>query len=426
MKPDVTRLDNGLTIVTQTMPHLESAALGVWVGAGSRKETAGQNGIAHFLEHMAFKGTRTRSAQAIVEEIEAVGGDLNAATDLEATAYHARVLKDDVPLALDILADILQNSVYDAEEIAREQHVVLQEIGAANDAPDDIVFDLLGEAAFSGQPLGRPILGTADTVKSFDATALRGFLADHYRGPRVVVSAAGAVAHDRFVAMVEDRFAGFAAAEPAAAEPGRYGGGDRREARDLMETQIVLGFPGRAYHSDDFYATQVLAAVLGGGMSSRLFQEIRERRGLCYSIYSHHSSYADAGLFFVHAATENEAVPVLMTAMVDEIAQIADTVTEAEVARAKAQMRAGLLMGLESPVACAGRAARQMLYFGRPVPVEETLARIEAITAERIAAVARAIFRDTQPTLAAVGGIDRLPALDEIAGRLAAGVAVYG
>ncbi|HOV04002.1 MAG TPA: pitrilysin family protein [Hyphomicrobiales bacterium] len=420
MTIEVTRLDNGLTVVSQTMPHLESAALGVWVGAGSRKERIEENGIAHFLEHMAFKGTKTRSAQRIVEEIEQVGGDLNAATDVETTAYHARVLKDDVPLALDILADILRNSVFDREEIARERHVVLQEIGAASDTPDDIVFDLLSEAAFADQPLGRPILGTEATVSSFDEAAIRGFLDAHYRAPRMVVSAAGAVSHDALLEQARGLFGDLPGAAATQPVPAAYRGGERREERDLMEAQIVLGFPGRSYHAADFYVVQVLSSVLGGGMSSRLFQEIREKRGLCYSIYSHHSSYSDAGLFMVHTATAGEDVPEMIEALVAELARAGADIGDAEVARAKAQMRAGLMMGLESPVACAGRNARQQLVFGRAIPVAETVARIDAVTAADLRAMAAELFGAKAPTLAAVGPLGDLAPLSGIADMLAA------
>ncbi|MEZ5841757.1 MAG: pitrilysin family protein [Hyphomicrobiales bacterium] len=420
MTIEVTRLANGLTVVSQEMPHLESAALGVWVGAGSRKERPEENGVAHFLEHMAFKGTTSRSAKRIVEEIEQVGGDLNAATDVEATAYHARVLKADVPLALDILADILLNSVFDAEEMGRERHVVLQEIGAANDTPDDIVFDLLSEAAFTDQPLGRPILGTEATVSSFDETALRGFLGAHYRAPRMVVSAAGAVSHDALVRQAESLFGDLPGEGAEIAPPASYRGGERREIRDLMEAQIVLGFPGLSYHAGDFYVTQVLSSVLGGGMSSRLFQEIREKRGLCYSIYSHHSSYSDAGLFMVHTATAGEDVPEMVDALIAELARAADDIADAEIVRAKAQMRAGLMMGLESSVACAGRNARQQLIFGRSIPIAETVERIQAVTAAEVRAMAARIFGADSPTLAAVGPLASLEPLAEIAAKLSA------
>ena len=282
---EVTKLSNGLTVVTDRMKHLESAALGVWVKAGSRDEQESEHGIAHLLEHMAFKGTKARTARDIAEQIENVGGDVNAATSAETTSFYARVLKDDVPLAVDILADILTNSLFEEDELRREQHVILQEIGAAQDSPEDIVFDNFQSTAFAGQALGRPIMGTPQTVSSFGAGDLRTYLADHYHGPNMVLAASGKVDHESIVKLAESRFSSFGetpAREPVACS---YTGGESRSDKDLQEAQIVIGFEGRAYHERDFYASQVLATLLGGGMSSRLFQEVREKRGLCYSIY---------------------------------------------------------------------------------------------------------------------------------------------
>ncbi|HEU02908.1 MAG TPA: insulinase family protein, partial [Aurantimonas coralicida] len=290
MSVDITKLSNGLIIATETMPHLESACLGIWVKAGARDEAPEEHGIAHLLEHMAFKGTNRRNARQIAEEIEDVGGEINAATSVETTSYYARVLKNDVPLALDILTDILIDSRFDEQELEREQQVILQEIGAAEDTPDDIVFDHFQEAAYRGQIVGRPILGTRQTVKSFNPGNLRTYLARHYSPDRMIVSAAGAVSHQAIVDQVQAAFGSSAApplplhSEPRT--PAAYTGGEFRQERDLMDAQMVLGFEGRPYYARDFYASQVLSLILGGGMSSRLFQEVRERRGLCYAIYA--------------------------------------------------------------------------------------------------------------------------------------------
>ena len=237
MKVNTSRLANGMTVVTESMPHLESAVLGVWVRAGSRDETSDQHGIAHLLEHMAFKGTKKRTARQIAEEIENVGGNLNAATSTETTSFYARVLKDDVPLAVDILADILTNSQFDEAELEREKHVILQEIGAANDTPDDVVYDRFAEASFSKQAIGRPILGTPETVMSFTADQIRDYLTSHYTGDRMVVIAAGAIDHEQFVKLVEDKF-GDRIAPTNKTLPivpdAIYTGGEFREKRDLM------------------------------------------------------------------------------------------------------------------------------------------------------------------------------------------------
>jgi predicted Zn-dependent peptidase len=423
MSVRVTTLPSGLRIVTQDMSHLESAAIGVWVGAGSRSERDEEHGLSHLLEHMAFKGTKTRSAADIAEEIEAVGGEVNAATSVETTSYYARVLKADVPLALDILSDILRNSVFDPEELEREQHVILQEIGAALDAPEDRVYDIFAESAFPGQPIGRNILGTADTVKAAASPMLGSYLDRHYRGPAMVISAAGAVDHDRLVDLASDALADLAGEAGPAPVGATYHGGEVREDRDLMETQIMLGFQGIPYGGDDFYTAQVLSSIIGGGMSSRLFQEVREKRGLCYSIYAFHWSFADTGVFGVHAATGPEDVNELMPVIVDELDRATDSISDKEVKRARAQLRAGLLMTLESPAARAGQLARQLLLFGRIIPPDELVARIEAIEASHVRELAGRIFSGA-PTLASVGPVNGMMDRDRIAARF--GVKING
>ncbi len=420
MSVEVTRLGFGPTVVTHRMDHLQSVALGIWVGAGSRSESLEEHGIAHLLEHMAFKGTSRRSAIAIAEEIEAVGGELNAATSVEMTSYYARILKPDLPLAMDILSDILVDSAFDEEELARERHVVVQEIGAALDTPEDLVYDFFSEAAFPGQPIGRPILGTVESVRAMSRTALTGYLARHYRGPSVVIAAAGAVDHAALVKMAEAGLAKLGrgvAPKPALAI---YRGGDRRQVRDLMEAQILLGFGGRSFSSPDYFTAQVLATALGGGMSSRLFQEVREKRGLCYSIYAFHWSYSDGGVFGIHAATGEGDVATLMPVMLGEVERAAHDLGEAEIGRAKAQIRAGLLMALESPVARAGQLARQLLVFGRTIDVAEMAQRVDAVSVEGVRRLAGQIFTGTIPTLAAIGPVDRLIRHDDLAARLGA------
>lgn len=418
MSVDVTRLANGMTVVTEAMPHLESAALGVWIKAGSRNENRAQHGLAHLLEHMAFKGTERRSAARIAEEIENVGGDINAATSIETTAYYARVLRENVPLGIDILHDILANSVFDEEELRREQHVILQEIGAANDTPDDVVFDIFHDAAFAGQSIGRPVLGTRDTVSALTRQDLIDYLDTHYRGPSMVLAAAGAVDHEELVRQANDTFAGFAASTGPQPPTAFYCGGEAKASRDFQETQIVLGFEGRAYHQRDFYASQLLSVALGGGMSSRLFQEVRERRGLCYSVYAFHWGYSDSGIFGIHAATGEEDVPELLPVVLDELQRAAENLDESEAARARAQIKASLLMSMESPAARAGQIARQILLFGRPIPTEELTERLDAISAERLRDLAGRLLTECNPTLAAVGPVSRVMAHKEVAERL--------
>jgi len=414
----VAKLDNGMTIVTDPMDHLESAALGVWVKAGARDELVNEHGISHLLEHMAFKGTNSRSARDIATQIENVGGDVNAATSAETTAFWARVWKNDVPLAVDILSDILSHSTFDAAELKREQHVILQEIGAAQDNPEDVVFDNFQAATFADQALGRSILGTPQTVSSFDSNHLRSYLADHYHGPNMVLAASGAVDHDAIVKMAETRFADFGETPTRPPEACFYTGGENRMKKDLMEAQIVLGFEGRAYHARDFYASQVLATLMGGGMSSRLFQEVREKRGLCYSIYSFHWGFSDTGVFGIHAATEDADIPELMPVLIGELVKAAEQISQEELDRARAQIGAGLMMSMESPASRAGQIARQILLFGRPISNEELMDRLNALTVTRLRDLAGRLFTESPPTLAAIGPIEKLPDVAHLCDKL--------
>ncbi|HEX2653101.1 MAG TPA: pitrilysin family protein [Xanthobacteraceae bacterium] len=423
MTVEVTRLPNGLVVITDDMAHLETASLGVWVGSGSRDEETDEHGISHLLEHMAFKGTARRSARQIAEEIEAVGGDLNAATSVETTAYYARVLKADVPLALDVLSDILANPKFDPDELAREQNVIVQEIGAAEDTPDDLVFDYLQSTAFPGQPVGRNILGTPATVRSFSGEQLRSYLARNYCAPDMVVAAAGAVDHRRVVAEVEQRFAKFDGSAAPLPQAARFEGGSRIEVRDLEQAHITLALEGVPQRDPSLYSLHVFTNVLGGGMSSRLFQEIRELRGLCYSIYAFHWPYADTGLFGLYAGTDASDAPELMRVVVDEIARATSTITEEEVARAKAQMKAGLLMALESSGARAEQLARQMITHGRPIPLEEIVSKIEAVTVESTRTAGRDLIARGRPALAALGpgaGLESAALIAESLGEPAA------
>ena len=413
-----TTLPNGMTVLTDDMPHLESASLGIWVKSGSRSETEAEHGISHMLEHMAFKGTTSRNALEIAETIENVGGDLNAATSVEHTGYFARVLKEDVALAGDILSDILQNSLFEQNELDREQQVIVQEIGAARDNPDDHVFDLFQSAAYPSQPIGRSILGTVESVKSFGPDAIRAYMDRNYVGDRMVICAAGNVDHDALVDVAGERFRDLkpsGAPEPIRA---RYVGGEERLLSDHEQAHIVLGFEGRAYNSDGFYAAQILASILGGGMSSRLFQEVREKRGLCYSIYAFHWAFGDSGIFGVAASTGEEQVTELLPVVLDELRRATEQISDEEVVRVRNQIRAGLLMSLESPSSRAGQLARQQILWGRPIPLQETVERINRITADRVKQVARQIFEAGKVSLAGIGPVAKLPDYQTIAAQL--------
>ena len=423
MSVEVTRLPSGLSVVTDRMPHLESASLGVWAGAGSRNEAPDEHGISHLLEHMAFKGTKRRTSRQIAEEIEAVGGDLNASTSAESTGFYARVLKADVPLALDVLSDILSEPTFEPEELRREQNVIVQEIGAVEDTPDDLVFERLHETAFPKQPLGRSILGTPETVRSFNSARIRTYLSRNYRAPDMLVAAAGAVEHERIVAEAEKRFASFIGPAAPAPEPAHFGGGTRVETRDLEQVHIALALQGLAVRDEQLYSLQVFTSVLGGGMSSRLFQEVRENRGLCYAIHAFHMPYSDTGMFALYAGTDEADAPELMRVAIDQIAIATETLNEAEVARAKAQMKAGLLMALESSEARLGQIARQMLAFGRPIPLDEIVAKVDAVTVASARAAGRALIGRGRPAIAALGpgnGLESTAAIAESLVRRAA------
>jgi len=417
MSVATTRLDNGLDIVSHCMPGLETTSLGVWVGAGARHEAESEHGLAHLLEHMAFKGTGRRSARAIAEEIEAVGGDLNAATSLESTVYFARTLKEDLELGIDIIADILIDPVFDVNELRLERDVIAQEIGTARDTPDDRVFDLFHEAAFPDQPLGRPILGTEQSLARLDGRALARFRANHYGASRMVLAAAGAVDHDRLTALGRRYLGDVAGGTDPAPAPARYHGGEARELRDLEQVHLVLGFEGIAIDDERIYAAQVLSSLLGGGMSSRLFQEVREARGLAYSIYSFAWSYADSGLFGVYAGTGEGDLEELVPVIAGELAAVADRVGDEEVARARAQMKAGLLMSLESSAARAEQIARQKAVFGRVLPIDEVIERVDSVDAAAVVRLARELVSASALTLAAVGPVERLESYDRIAAR---------
>jgi predicted Zn-dependent peptidase len=418
MTIEVTRLPSGLRVATDRMSHVETASVGVWIKAGSRSEAEDEHGIAHLLEHMAFKGTRQRSAKDIAVSIEAVGGDLNAATSLETTTYHARVLKGDVGLAVEILADILQDSVFDRQELRREQNVIVQEIGAALDTPEDLVFDLFQQAAFPGQPIGRPILGTVESVTSFERGNLVRYLDRHYRAPAMVLAAAGAVDHAALAETADRLFRLLPNSFSERPLPARYVGGEQRIERDLEQVNLVVGLQGVPWGSENFEAAQVLANLLGGGMSSRLFQEAREKRGLCYAIQAFHWGFEDIGLLGVSAATGQNELKELLSVTAQEVTRVEHDAEDEEVERVKTQLKASLLMGLESSMARAERLARQLLAFGRVIPIDEIVGRIEAVDAAGVRALARVILSSSKPTLAAVGPLGRLEQFDRIAAEL--------
>jgi predicted Zn-dependent peptidase len=417
MNMEISILSNGLTIISDPMANLESAALGVWVGTGSRDEMPAEMGISHMLEHMAFKGTSSRSARQIAEEIESVGGYVNAYTSREQTAFHARILKNDVKLALDITADILIHSTYEAGELERERQVVLQELGQARDTPDDIIFDHLQNVIYQNQPLGWPILGDEQTVTSFTPAALRDYSGRRYRAGGMTLVASGAVSHGEIIGIAEEKFAGLRPGSASASAAAHYVGGETRIEQELEQAHIAYAFPGVSANDEDFYVSQLHAVVLGGGMSSRLFQEVREKRGLCYSIYAFTNNFQDGGFTGIYVGTGEDDAAEVSAVIAGEMEGLCRAVSDAELARAKAQLKSSLLMGLERPGSRAEQIASQIFTFGRVQSVAEIVAQIERVDASDVRRYAARVM--ASPSIAAVGPVKKLERHDVFAARFA-------
>lgn len=415
-------LSNGFQIVTEQMPGLKSTSIGIWVEAGGRHERIEQNGIAHFLEHMAFKGTKTRTALQIAEAIEDVGGYINAYTSREMTAYYARVLEDDVELGLDVIADILLNPVFDESEIEVERGVILQEIGQAYDTPDDIVFDWLQEVAYPDQALGRTILGPTERVSAFSREDLNRFVSEHYGPNQMILAAAGALDHDAIVAQAEELFGHLKPIERPSnlIQPAAFGGGERRELKDLEQVHFALALEGPNYRDPMIFTAQIYASVMGGGMSSRLFQEVREKRGLCYTVFAQAGAYEDTGLTTIYAGTSADQIAELANVTMDEMKRAADDMTASEVARARAQMKAGLLMGLESPSNRAERLARLWSIWGRIPRLDETIGSVDAVTTGDVKAFAATMAGQAGAAMALYGPAQSAPTLESLKARLVA------
>ncbi len=408
-------LSNGFQIVTEHMPGFQSASLGIWIKAGGRHERAEENGIAHFLEHMAFKGTKTRSALQIAEMIEDVGGYINAYTSREVTAYYTRVLKEDVALSINLLFDILQNSIFEEKEIEVERGVILQEIGQSLDTPDDVIFDWLQDISYPDQALGRTILGPSERVKNFSRANLIDFIAQHYHPERMILSAAGGIDHDEIIRLAEASFGTL----PMRAAPEDFGkakfvGGEFRKEKSLEQAHVALAFESPSYRDDDIYTAQIYSVALGGGMSSRLFQEIREKRGLCYTIFAQAGAFSDTGMITIYAGTSEAQVPDLMSLTFDELRRAAEDMSSNELERARAQMKAGMLMGLESASNRAERLARQVQVWGYVPELEETVAKIENVTLDRLRSFSEHIASKAPAALALYGPIQNAPTLNEI------------
>jgi len=409
----VSSLKQGLRIVTDTMKEVDSVFVGVWVGVGARNESKDINGVAHFLEHMAFKGTTTRSAKNIAEEIEKVGGFVNACTSRETTAYHIKVLKEDVSLAVEILADILQNSIFDKVELERERGVILQEIGRSCDTPDDVIFDYFQHQAFPSQPMGRPILGSTNLIKNIPRQKIVDYMSSNYVAPRIIISAAGNIEHKYFFDLASKAFSRFPKHNVKNPEPANYSGGTFIKKKDLEQIHLVYGFKSAPYGHPLHYPFMVFSSILGGGMSSRLFQEVREKRGLAYSIYSFKSTYKDSGLFGVYSGTGKNKLQELLPVIRDEIVALENDVTEEEITRSKAQIKSGILMSMENNSSRCEKIAQQLLVYGKPISIVDIIDKIESVEKDDIKKIVRFLMEE-RPTLAIVGSVEsslRIPGI---------------
>lgn len=413
MTVEISTLPSGLRVATEKNDCVESVSMGIWVDVGTRYESKRFHGISHLLEHMVFKGTAKRSAAGIAEEIEAVGGHINAYTSREHTTYYARVLKEDVKLALDILSDILLNSTFDETELKREQEVILQEIGQVHDTPDELVFDSLQKQAYPKQSLGRPILGTEASVLSFKKGDLNEFMVPHYTAENMVLVAAGNLDHKTFVEWAEEYFASLPHNGTSTFEAASYSGGEARATRKLEQLHLTLGFESCSYLDPDYFAGQVYTTILGGGMSSRLFQEVREKRGFAYSVYAFNAALKDTGLLNIYAGTGPEHVEELIPVIAHEMQSLTGQIKPGEIARAQAQMRAGLLMTLESTSSRVEQIGRQMLVYGRPLAMAELVEKIEAVGQKEVNNMAVRVLK--QPlTMAGIGAMKKVPDFEKI------------
>ena len=414
--PKVHSFKSGLTLITDHIDTVETVSVGMWNKVGARNEQENINGVAHLLEHMAFKGTKNRSALDIAKEVEMVGGAVNAYTSREITAYYMKVLKDDINLSVDIISDILQNSTFDSMELDRERGVILQEIGMYLDTPDDVVFDKWQEVAYPNQPMGRSILGKTDIIKTISRDAVEGFMKNFYRPDKMVFSVSGNFEENHILDLIDKHFLNLPQGSEDHSPKANYQGGEFRQDKDLEQVNIILGFEGVDFYSDLYYPTAVYSTVLGSGMSSRLFQEIREKRGLVYSISSYTSSFSDSGVFGVYAGTGQKEVMELVPVLCDQLNIDASTFTLEELQRAKAQFKSALLMGQESTSTRCRSNASKYLMHNRLIPIEEIISEIDSVKLDDLERARKNILK-SNITLSSIGPVKNLESLDSIKRR---------
>lgn len=398
-------MDNGIRVVTEFIPHVRSVALGFWFGVGARHEDARTNGLSHLIEHLMFKGTEQRSARQIAEQFDSTGGQLNAYTSKEYTCYYARVLDRHLPMATEVLCDMVLHSKFAVEDLEKEKGVVLEEIKMYEDSPDEMVHDLFTQAILDGHPLGRNILGTADTVSGFTRDDLLAYLRSHYTPDNLVVAAAGHAEHDEVVAEVERHFRGLQGRRPEQREP-RWAASPRPvlRSKDTEQVHLCLGVEGLKRNDPRKYSLFTLDVILGGGMSSRLFQELREERGLVYSTYSYHVCYQETGLFAIYAGMSPRNADQVVALVREQFERVvAEGVAEEELQRAKEQLKGSLVLSLESTASRMSRIAKSELFYERYDTPDELVAKVDAVTAQDVNELARRLLADDRVTLAAIG-----------------------
>jgi predicted Zn-dependent peptidase len=401
-------LDNGIRLLTERMTQVRSISIGVWLTRGSRHETAERGGIAHFVEHMLFKGTTTRSAEDIAQAIDSIGGQLDAFTAKEYASYYIKVLDEHLPLAIDILSDIVMNPAFSADDIQREKKVVVEEIKMVEDTPDDLVHELFTQGFWADHPLGRPILGTRDTVESFTPDLLRDYFRDAYTSRNLIISAVGNLEHAHVRELVDKKFGSVPTiGEPLDEQAPTVAPKILVRNKELEQSHLCLGASSYPQNHDDRYASYVLNTLLGGSMSSRLFQNVREKRGLAYAVFSGLSAYRDAGSFTIYAGCSNEAVGEVIDLVVEELRGVKQAaVPDAELQRAKDHLKGSLMLSLENTASRMSHLARQEIYFDRQFSLDETLEGIERVTPEGIRDVARQMFSDGGLAVTALGQLD--------------------
>ncbi|VVC42863.1 Peptidase M16, C-terminal,Metalloenzyme, LuxS/M16 peptidase-like,Peptidase M16, N- [Cinara cedri] len=418
--PQVTKLNNGLRIITEHMRDVDSVAFNIRVGVGSRAESISQSGISHFLEHMAFKGTKTRTAFEIAKAFDDIGGVFNASTGRESTSYYAKVLKKDLSIGIDILIDILINSIFPEDELEREKSVIIQEIFQTNDSPNDIIFDKHMEVAYKDQSFGRSILGTQETVKSFSREDLNDYIREHYFGENILLAVAGNIEHEEIVVLTKDALSKIHSNGSKKNDAADYTGGEYLENRKLDQVHLLIGLPGVSRHDDKYYTFKVLDSILGGGMSSRLFQEIREKQGLAYSIYSFNSSYTDTGILSIFAGTDSSNLDRLLQSITTELKKLCTNDLKAEeVSRVKERIKSQILMSRESTSSRAETLSYYYANYEKYISKHELIEKISAVNAINIKEVAEKLLSQCEKTtLAAIGKINLLPSNDKVVSML--------